>query len=173
MAIEFKGRIDFVEESALMWNYRILVPKHIAEQIKDSGRRIICSINASKEVHCALMSDGNGEHYIVTNSDFRKKHGLENQDEVLVKLRPDDSKYGMWVPVFFEELCIQDPEGSTNFHQLTPGKQRSLLHTIGKLKSETKQMEKTVIIFEYLKSTNGRLDFKELNQAFKSSRFKK
>ena len=118
------------------------------------------------------MPSGDGTYFIMTNNDFRKKNQLDTGDHVIVKLKKDESKYGMWVPDFFEELCYQDPEASALFHDLTAGKQRTLLHLIGKPKSENKQLEKALVIFDYLKDVNGKLDFKELNEAFKTSRFR-
>ena len=66
-----------------------------------------------------------------------------------------------------EELLAQDEHGSKVFHDLTPGRQRSLLHLVGKPKSEAIRIKKAITILEYLKSVNGVLDFKELNLAFK------
>ena len=43
---------------------------------------------------------------------------------------------------------------------------------MGKPKSEQKQLEKVLIVFDYLKSVSVELDFKELNEAFKNNRFK-
>jgi hypothetical protein len=156
-----------------MWNFRIVIPDDIFVHFKGTDKRVSCSINDHTPIQCALHSNGDGTYYIMINKDLRKKYDLLDGDEVKVDLEKDQSKYGIYVPDFFEELCYQDPEGDAVFHDLTPGKQRSLLHLIGKLKSEEKQLEKALIIFDYLKSVNGKLDFKELNEAFKSNRFKK
>lgn len=172
MTHSFKTTLGNVSDSTLMWNFRITVPDDIMDDFKASDKRVICTINDSHEHHCALMSNGDGTYFIMVNKDFRKKYDLNTGDEIIVKLRKDDSKYGMAVPDFFEELCFQDPIASQHFHALTPGKQRSLLHVIGKVKSEQKQLEKALTIFDYLKMTNGELDFRELNEAFKNSRFK-
>ena len=172
MKFEFESTIGFVKDDSLMWNYRIIVPDEIMQHFLDTDKRIICTINDSEVLHCALMPNGDGSYFIMTNNAFRKKYNLIKGDKVLVKLEKDNSKYGMWVPDFFEELCYQDPEASEYFHSLTAGKQRTLLHLIGKPKSETKQLEKALTIFDYLKNVDGNLDFKELNEAFKNSRFK-
>lgn len=173
MTHEFKGYVGHASDSTLMWYHRITVPDDIFVDFKATDKRVICTVNNSNEHHCALMSNGDGTFYIMLNNDFRKKIGIDTGDEVIVKLRKDDSRYGMVVPLFFEDLCHQDSEASDFFHALTPGKQRSLLHIIGKLKSEEKQLEKALIIFDHLKSRFGELDFKILNEDFKSNRFKK
>lgn len=173
MRFEFKGTLGHKTDDSLGWNYRIIVPDDIMDQFKGTDKRVVCSINGSTLLHCALMSNGDGTFFIMTNADFRKKHQLNEGDELIVKLEKDESKYGMYVPDFFEELCFQDPEADRIFHELTSGKQRTLLHLISKLKREEKQLEKALIIFDYIKSVEGKIDFKELNEAFKNSRFKK
>ena len=62
-----------------------------------------------------------------------------------------------------------DEDGHRVFHSLTMGKQRTLIHMVGKFKSADKRIEKSLVILEYLKSVNGNLDFKELNIAFKNA----
>jgi Domain of unknown function (DUF1905) len=173
MDYQFKSTLGHKTIDSLGWNFRIVVPDDVMDHFKSGDKRVICTINDSAQLHCALMSNGDGTYFIMTNANFRKVNKLNEGDEVFVKLKVDDSKYGMYVPDFFEELCFQDPEADVLFHKLTAGKQRTLLHIISKLKSEEKQLEKSLIIFDYLKSVNGKIDFKELNEAFKTSRFKK
>jgi len=60
-----------------------------------------------------------------------------------------------------------NPEGYAIFHTLTMGKQRSIVHIIGTPKSSEIRINKALTILEYLKTVNGNLDFKELNEAFK------
>lgn len=173
MSMKFKSSISHVSDSALLWHFRIPIPDTVFQQFKAGDKRVICSINGSDFFHFALQPKGDGTYYLMINKELRKQLGLEKDDELGLEIKADESKYGMAVPDFFEELCFQDPEGSTYFHSMTAGKQRSLLHVIGKLKSEEKQLEKALIIFDYLKTTHGQLDFKELNEAFKTNRFKK
>ena len=172
MEYTFKGVMGFKSDSSLMWNYRVIVPDDIVEHFKGTDKRIICTINKSEPLHCALMPNGDGQFYIMTNAAFRKKHKLNEGDEIAVVIQKDETKYGMYCPDFFEELCYQDPDADRLFHNLTKGKQRSLLHVITKVKSEAKQVEKALTIFEYLKSVNGELDFREMNEALKNSRFR-
>ncbi|UKN02364.1 DUF1905 domain-containing protein [Paracrocinitomix mangrovi] len=172
MEHHFKGIIGKVEDSTLMWNYRIQIPDDIMDSFRDTDKRIVSLIKGTEPVHCAIFSQGDGTYYIMINKQFRTKYKLVEGDEVEVSISKDDSKYGTKAPDFFEELCFQDPIASDYFHLLTPGKQRTLLHLMCKLKSEEKQLEKALVIFDYLKEVEGKLDFKELNEAFKSNRFK-
>lgn len=156
--------------SSLSWNFQIDVPLNIAiALIEKDNRRVICSLNDKQEFHCALMPNGKGGFFIIINSDIRKKLKLEEDSELEVKLIKDTSKYGIHLPEEMEELLLIDEEGSTFFHKLTAGKQRSLLHIIGKPKSSDIRLKKAVIVLEHLKTNNGKLDFTMLNEAFKNS----
>lgn len=161
------------EDNSLGWNFRIIVPEDIMDHFKGTDRRVICTVNNSHQQHCALLGNGDGRFFVMFNKAFRKKYDINSGDEVLVKIWKDESKYGMAEPDFFEELCFQDPVASRIFHDLTAGKQRTLLHLIIKVKSEEKQLEKALIIFDYIKMVDGNIDFKEVNEALKNNkRFK-
>lgn len=169
--LELNSHIEKVQ-STLMWDYRIPVDKEDAEKIITTDRRVICIINDSLEFNAGLLPDGKGNYFININKENRNKLNLDAGDKIRLTLSKDESKYGMPVPPSFEELLYQDPEGEALFNALTPGKIRSLLYLIGKPKSEQKQLEKGLVILEYLKESGGKLDGKELNQAFKDNRFK-
>jgi len=65
------------------------------------------------------------------------------------------------------ELLQIDDEGNKLFHELTPGKQRSLLFIIGKPKNSDTRLRKALMTIDYLKEANGKLDFKELQTFYK------
>ncbi|MFT5822101.1 MAG: hypothetical protein ACI8ZM_003357 [Crocinitomix sp.] len=172
MIYTFETQLKQDETSTLMWDYRIIVPPEIVQPLLIGGKRVLCCINNLPKIHAALLSNGAGDHFIMVNKEIRNKLKVMTGDTLSITVEKDTTKYGMAVPEAFTELCYQDPEGNDFFHALTPGKQRTLLHLMGKPKSEQKQLEKVLIVFDYLKSANGELDFKELNEAFKNNRFK-
>ncbi len=168
----FKSRLEKLESD--VWHFCIPVEKDIAELfIHGDNRRVICTINHGHTYPAALMHDGQGAYLININKEVRKKMGVTEGIPIEVHLKKDTSDYGMPMPEEFQELLDQDEEGNRVFHSLTLGKQRSLLYIAGKLKSAEKRLEKSIIIIDYLKSVNGILDFKELNEAIKNSKFKK
>jgi bifunctional DNA-binding transcriptional regulator/antitoxin component of YhaV-PrlF toxin-antitoxin module len=169
--IELKTKLTKVK-SSLMWDFRFPIDKDDAEKLIDKDRRVICTINNELEFNCGFIPDGKGNYYINVNKEIRKQTGIEAGDQVSLTIIKDESKYGMPIPPTFEELLYQDPEGAAYFEALTPGKIRSLLYLIGKPKSEQKQLEKGLIILDYLKEANGILDHRGLNEAFKTNRFK-
>ena len=170
MVKKFKGIIESLKST--VWGHAVLVdPKVQAYFKKKEITRFIATVNDSDPFHCAFIPNGKGSAYILLNKELRKKHRLQEGDEVNMTVKEDESKYGMALPEELEELFYQDPEGSEVFHTLTPGKQRSLLFMVGKPKSSKTRLKKALTIIDYLKYTGGKLDYKELNEAFKNSPF--
>lgn len=147
------------------------IPKDVSLLfLKSSGSRVVCTINDRISIQCALMPKGDGTYFININKDVRKKLNLGLGDTAYVELAEDISKYGIPLPPEMEELLIQDVHGEQLFHALTKGKQRSLLHIIGKPKSSDTRLRKALMTLDYLKSVNGKLDFRQLNQFYKENR---
>ena len=148
------------------WSYYLSIPKNaVTELVQGEDRRIICTL-LGEQIHGALMPKG--EYYsIYLKKALMKKKGLEEGDEVDIQLEKDTSAYGIPVPTSFEELLHQDQEGSTYFHALTMGKQRSLIHLVGKVKNVDSQLAKGLAIMHHLKEAQGKLDFKRLNALIK------
>ena len=156
--------------SNLSWDYRVVVPKDIvkdfhAEQIQ----RIICRFDDKMDIHSALLSSGDGRHFIMINKDVRKQLSWDLDEVKNVTITPDTSTYGIYTAPEFLEVLEQFELGSTFFHQLTPGKQRSLIHMASSPKTSATRIKKSIVILEYLENSKGALDFKELMQAFKNA----
>lgn len=165
--MKFKAEVFNFYDSAL-WGGHIIVPVKVVNHfMKQKITRVVCRLNDEFEFQCALMPKGEGVYFININSEIRKKIKLKVGSEVNVELKKDDSKYGMPMPEEFEELLKIDDELDQVFHALTPGKQRSLLHIIGKPKTSNTRLNKAIVISEYLKQVNGKIDFQQLQQAFK------
>lgn len=154
-----------------VWDLHFMVPENVWEYFinQKKTRRVICQFNNKVVKHCALMPDGNGQYCININNEDKKQLKIGLNDPVHVEIEEDTSKYGYPIAPEMEELLHQDPEGSKYFHALTIGKQRSLLHVIGKPKTSDTRLKKAFVILEYLKDNAGKLDFRELNQAFKNA----
>lgn len=160
------GRFD-----SELWGYHAQIPLKIRDYFhKQDVSRFICTLNKEHSFPCALVPHGDGYYFVYLNKATRKKFGLELGDKIELKLEPDSSEYGMPVPEEMRELLFQDIEGEAAFQKLTPGKKRSLLYMVGKLKSPDKRLEKSIIILDYLKMTGGKLDFKELQKAFRDNK---
>ncbi len=155
-----------------LWYYHLVIPTEIKDIfVVEKDRRVLIKINGSEEIPCAIMPNGDNYYFININKEVRKKLKLNIGDKVDVEIRKDKSKYGMPMPVEFEELLYQDPEVEKYFELLTPGKQRNLLHLIGKPKGQATRIKKAIVIAEHLKNHKGKLDFKILNEEYKNYSF--
>lgn len=167
--MEFTSQVSVFEDN--LWSYHLPVPTAVALHFKEitSDNRVICHLNDQLKIHAAILPKGNDQYYLMCSKALRKELAAEVGDSVHIRMEADNSKYGMELPEELEEAFYADPEGNDFFHALTPGKQRSLIHLVAKLKSGNKRIEKAVIILEHLRKLNGKLDFKQLNQDFKDA----
>ena len=166
----FEATLEEMPHSNI-YNRHIKVPKKVhADWVKNNlSKRILWSISSGEKHSSAFMPYGNGIYFINVNRAVCKKEKIDVGDTFQISLFEDKSKYGIPLPEEMEVLLEQDMEGNKYFHALTPGKQRSLLHIIGKPKSSDIRLRKAITSLNYLKLVHGKLDFKELNQAFKES----
>ena len=169
-SIQFKSILEEMPHSNV-YNRHLKLPTDVYEQWRKENKekRILWSVNNGDKHSSALMPYGNGIYYIILNKELCKKQQIEIGDDLLVRISKEESKYGISLPEEMEILLEQDKEGSQYFHSLTPGKIRSLLHLIGKPKSSNIRLRKAITTLNYLKKVHGKLDFKELNQAYKDS----
>lgn len=164
--MQFKGLVSKFPKG--LWSYNIIVTDEVRGAFKKQNiKRFICTIDNHPPFHAAFMAQNKGEFFIKLNEEKMKKFGLQLGQEVYVKLVEDNSKYGMELPIEFEEVLLSDVEGAQFFEKLTPGKQRSLIYMVAKVKSSDIKITKALTILDHLKANNGVLDFKLLNEAMK------
>ena len=151
-----------------LWGHHIVVPAEFAEQLITgrNNRRVICRINDEVNTHSALMPSGNS-WFILINKKIREKLGLAIGKRVNIQLESDKTEYGMPMPEELSVLLDQDEEGSALFHRLTPGKQRSLIYIVSKVKNTNSRINKALAILHHLKEQHGKVDFKRLNETIK------
>lgn len=157
--------------SSTVWSVGFEVPTQIAtEYLEANAKRIRCVLNETVAFQCAIMPYGDGRYFVNVNASLQKEAGIQVGDEVAVHIEPDTSKYRLPMPEELQAIFEIDDEVDQLFHRLTPGKQRTLLHMIGKPKSSDIRIKKAMIITDYLRDVNGKLDFEELKIAFKQAR---
>lgn len=146
-----------------------IIPTDIATELlkTTTDKRVKCVLNNEIIIPRAI-SKKEEKYYILINQDLLKKMDLTFGDKINVELFPDISKYGMPISEEMQEVLFQDPEGEKLFHNLTPGKQRSLLFYINKIKSSQLKIERSFVILQHLKNNNGKLDIERLQQDFKN-----
>jgi hypothetical protein len=166
--VSFTGELNRFDSN--LWHFHIKVDKKIATKVTTKeSRRVVCTLQQTMSFQGALMPDGNGHFFINVNNELRKKLKLNEFDNVHVSFVPDTSKYGLPLPVEFEELLKQDLAGSDVFESLTDGKKRTLLFIIAKPKSPDLRIRNGIAVLEHLKRNKGKIDYKQLREDMKSS----
>jgi hypothetical protein len=154
-----------------LWGCHLRVPNGVARQLIDhDSRRVVCTLNASVEYQCAILARGSNVFVITVNKKIRESLGLVFGMEVHVSLKKDDSKYGLPMPGELNELLKQDPESRTLFHALSRGKQRTLLHIIGSVKSSDKRVARAITVVKHLKMNGGKINYRQLYASMKDHR---
>ena len=167
MSVSFQTTVH-KESSTLNWACQIRIPAQYATPfLTHKDRRVICHINQEVSIQRALMSHGEGNWYIMLNQQLWKKLGFEDGDAVQITLEKDESEYGMEMPEELEVMLLQEPSATSEFKKLTPGKQRSLIHIVAKVKNTNSRINKALAIVHHLKECEGTLDFKRLNVLIK------
>lgn len=161
----FTTKLEKFESS--VYGFHFKVPINLAELFIDgNNRRVICQINGEIRTQSALMPSSEG-WYIFMNKSTRKKLDLIEGQEFEVEIEKDHSEFGMEVPEELSVMLDQEEKAREVFDALTPGKQRSLMYIVSKVKNSESRIRKALAIADHLKESNGKLDFKRLNVLIK------
>lgn len=153
--------------NSALWHFHVPVPDATAmELIEADNRRIIFQINENEPSHAALMKTKDYWFFLL-NKNQCVKFNISENDKIRVTLEKDRSEYGHFMPEELKVMLDQDEEGAQYFHQLTKGKQRSLIYLVGKVKNLDSRINKALAILSHLKEVKGQLDFKKLNEKIK------
>lgn len=164
--MEFSGEI--IKGDVSLGYNGVRVPNDILEHFRKLEiKRFLFTVNSLVTFPGAFVPIGENLCIVIINQARRKKMGLDIGDKVTVSIQEDQSEYGMPLPEEMAMAFEADEEGAKYFHELTPGKIRSLLYVVDKVKNPDKRIEKAVVILEHLRANRGKLDYKMLNIAFK------
>lgn len=153
----------------VLYPFQIHVPSDNADEAIRlfNGKRIRCRLNENEEFSAALLPDGQGDYFIMLNKNRWKQWNLSDGMAVSITLSHETAEYGMPISDEMGEVLAADPVAMDFFNALTPGKRRSLIYFVSKIKSPQKRIEKSIIIARYLMESKGVLDYKALNRAMK------
>lgn len=161
----FVGKLEKFDSH--LWQYHIPVPEEIATTyIEGENRRVYCTLNGQHRIQCALMKS-QSYWYVLVNKEIRNKLSIEEGDTIKVLLEKDHTEFGHDMPEELQVMLDQDEEGNHYFRKLTPGKQRSLVYLVVKVKNSDSRLRKSLAILYHLKEVKGALDFKMLNETIK------
>lgn len=165
MEQRFKSKLAYFDSK--IWNFHLRVPIEIAQFYKGKGiKRLIAEIDNREKIHCAILHDQEGP-YLLINAYLRKKLNLSEGSSVEVLLKEDKSKYGMELSEEFSGCLEEDAVAKDHFAQLSPGKQRNLIHLVNRVKDPSIRIRRSLSILEHLNREAGKLDFKKLNALIK------
>lgn len=151
-----------------LWGHHLVIPEPMARQfIIGEDRRVVCTLDEKVTIHSALMPN-KGDWFILLNKEIRTKLGVEAGDTVRIVLEKETAEYGMPLPEEMLVMLEQDEAGSRYFHALTPGKQRSLIYIVSKVKNIDSRINKAMAILDHLTEAHGKLDFKQLMTKIKA-----
>ncbi|MBK9105602.1 MAG: DUF1905 domain-containing protein [Saprospiraceae bacterium] len=166
--MEFTARVE--NFNTKLWSYHVKVPGPIAKHFLDQGdKRVVCKLNDSLEVQCAIMPAGEGVYFINLNKKIRDQLHLKEGSKVSVHLEKDNSEFGLPFPVELDEVLAQDKVGKDYFFKLTPGKQRNIIYGVSQVKNTDLRIQRAMIMIEHLKNNKGKIDFRQLNAELKST----
>lgn len=156
------------DDSPIYWVHHIPIPDVLLPALLEAcpDKRVLCALQGAYQMHSALIPKGHF-HYIMVNRDILKQLQLQTGDSVEVVLTPDTSLYGIAVCEEFLAVMESDPEAADCFEKLTPGKKRSLIQLINKVKNPDLRIRKSMVVLTHVQQRNGGLDFKALQLDFK------
>ncbi len=166
--MEFKAIIE--NFNTKLWSYHLKVPNPLAKHFLDQGdKRVVCTLNKTVEMQCAIMSAGDGVYFILVNKKIRDQLKLKEGSKVEVQLEKDESEFGLPFPEELAEVLAQDKAGKKYFDQLTPGKQRNIIYIAGQVKNPDLRIQRAMVLVEHLKQNKGKINFKQLTSELKST----
>ena len=131
-------------------HYLLFDSGELGDFVDGKKKRVVLTIG-NVQLHRALMPQKPSSYTVMIGKSDMKKAGLHAGMEAEVELYPDDSEYQFEMPESLQEVLLSDPEAADLFEKLTPGRQRGIMHTIGKVKSVDLQIDKALRLCENLK----------------------
>jgi Bacteriocin-protection, YdeI or OmpD-Associated len=118
--------------------------------LENSNKRVVVSWSGHHH-HCAILKSREWGYYLRFGKAHHKKWGLHPGLTISATIKPDTSTYQFSIPDTLEEVLASDDLAMHFWKTLTPGKQRSLIYQIAKIKSTELQINKSLLLAERLK----------------------
>ncbi|MFT7034897.1 MAG: hypothetical protein ACJA2S_003417 [Cyclobacteriaceae bacterium] len=157
----------FPTEVSKVYGLHFPISDSLAVQLVDGhNRRVKCSIAGKVIIRSGLMPFED-YWYILCNQSIQKQLNIVLGQSIELEIEKDDSEYGMEMPEELQVMLDQELEALAFFEQLTPGKQRNLIYLVSQVKNINSRINKSLAIVAHLIESNGKLDFKRLNELIK------
>ncbi len=123
--------------------YFLKIMEGVVNQFKNGKHtRLICTVDQTLAFSCGLNHFGDGNFFIILSTKKVKDLGRSVGDSIAFELRQDPNPLGVDLPEVLTILLEQDERLKQKFESLTPGKKRSLVHAVSRIKDIDKQVEK-------------------------------
>lgn len=134
-----------------LYIHHLVVPQELHAPLGGLRARLVCHL-LGDSFSCALMPRGDGQGYIMVNKARMKRLNLRAGMELEVTLTPETEPYGMPMPEELQAILDTDEWAHKRFHQLTPGKQRNIMHYVASVKAPALRIERGLKLMEHLKA---------------------
>lgn len=140
----------------LLDQYHLFIPEEIFEPFATAKQfrvKVKATFNSkSIEFYAALKKDKNTNDYkMMFGKRLQKELGVFLNDYFEVQLFEDNSKYGVDMPEELDAVFKSDIDAFEIFESLTPGKQRSIIYTIIRIKKIQTRIDKALLVCDNLK----------------------
>lgn len=106
--------------------------------------RLICTLANQVSFQCGLNHLGDGNFFIILSTKNLKTIDKTLGDLINFEINIDPNPLGVDIPEVLLALLEQDETKKAKFEGLTLGKQRSIIHSVIKIKDIDKQIQKTI-----------------------------
>ena len=135
-------------EVTLLDQMQVLLPNAVVRPFIERGQsrvKIIARFESQQIEYHAALKKFNADNYVSYFSKAKQKAlGVFLNDYFTMKLIEDSSKYGVEMPEELKAVLMSDPLAKELFEQLTPGKKRSLIYSILKIKNTDLRISKAL-----------------------------
>jgi hypothetical protein len=132
--------------------YLALDKRSVLNLTKNGNKRIICRINGSAPIHCAILKTAEGIFYIRIGANICKRLRLKPGQDLDAAFMMDTSAYQFEMPEELSAVFDSDKEAHTVFKKLTPGNQRSIIQLVLMVKSTDVRISRALTIAQKIKS---------------------
>lgn len=149
-----KKVFSIVPASLPEWGHMMIIPipEDVSAVFLAAGvKRFICTLNDEYEMPCALHARKGGDRYVMLSKRIRSEYEIDPEVILKVQLAEDESEFGYPVPEEWQAILDFDEEAAVIFRNLSPGKQRSVLHMVSSAKREETRITRALKIAENLK----------------------
>jgi hypothetical protein len=135
-------------EVSLQNKMQLVVPKEALKAFLDQGHnraKVRASFeDKTLEFHAAIKKYDVDSYCIYFSKGKQKELGLFINDYFYIQFFEDDSKYGVELPEELEAVLMTDEVAYQIFESFSPGKQRSLIYSILRLKNSDLRISKSL-----------------------------